>query len=253
MMRQLSKTNLASFGLPERLRCSLGIAKAAEGASSIEEAARAICEFFFDELVDPAGNPACALVRLYVTQPFARLDGDLQDFARRAAGDHAVRADTRCLTLLGTVGLEPEWNSRTTSRGHKAIPLLSAEVVEKAPMISQLIKAFGLQVSDVVGDSTVVRDLGGKTYGVFFVPDAANSPYIPAQDEFVGPYSIRSVIGCGGSVASGEMFALVLFTRVHMKPESAERFRALALDAKAALRGFLAGQVFDAPDGSRRG
>ena len=239
-------SNLASFGLPERLRCSLGVAKAAEGSASIEEAARAICAFFFEELVDPAGKPACALVRLYVTQPFARLDDDLREFARRAAGDQAVRADTRCLTLLGTVGLEPEWNSRTTSRGHKAIPLLSAEMVEKAPMISQLIKAFGLQVKDVVGDSSVVRDLGGKTYGVFFVADALNSPYIPAQEEFVRPYAIRSVVGCGGSVAYGEMFALILFTRVQMTAESAERFRVLALDAKVALRRFLAGQVFDA-------
>ena len=244
-MRQLSKTNLANFGLPERLRCSLGIAKAAEGAASIEEAARAICGFFFNELVDPAGNPACALIRLYVTQPFGKLDAGLQKFAREVAGDYAVRADTRCLTLLATVGAEPEWNSREMSQGHKAIPLLSAEMVEKAPMISQLIKAFGLQVSDVVGDSGVVRDLGGKTYGVFFEPDAFESPYIPAQNDFVKRYSIKSVVGCGGSLGLGEMFALVLFTRVRMKPESAERFRALALDAKAALRRVPGGQVFD--------
>ena len=239
-------SNLASFGLPERLRCSLGIAKASEAAASVEEAAREICSFLFNELVDSEGQPACALLRFYVTQPFAKLDADLQAFARAVAGDHPVRADTRCLTLLGTVGMEPEWNARATSRGHKAIPLLSAEMVEKAPMISQLIKAFGLQVKDVVGKPSIVRDLGGKTYGVFFVPDALGSPYIPAQEEFVKPYSIRSVVGCGGAVASGEMFALVLFARVQMTAESAERFRALALDAKAGLRRFLAGQVFDA-------
>ena len=75
MAQRLSKTNLANFGLPERLRCSLGIAKAVEGTSSIEEAARAICAFFFEELVDSAGNPACALVRFYITQPFAKQIG----------------------------------------------------------------------------------------------------------------------------------------------------------------------------------
>ena len=245
-MLPLSKTNLATFGLPERLRCSRGIARAAEGASSAEGAARAICEFFGTELVDPSGRPACALIRLYVTQPFGSLDAELQEFAKAVAGGQSVRADTRCLTLLATVGAEPQWNSRSASQGHKAIPLLSTEMVEKAPMISQLIKAFGLEVKDVVGESSVVRDLGGKTYGVFFVPDATSSPYIPAQDEFVKPYSIRSVVGCGGSVADGEMFALVLFTRVQMKAESAERFRALALDVKAALRAFEADRVFDA-------
>ena len=238
-------SNLAAFGLPERLRCSLGVRRAAGGSATAEVAAQNLCEFFFDELVDPAGNPACALVRLYITQPFAGLPADLREFAEAAAGVR-IGGATRCLTLLGTAGVEEKWNSRFSSQGHKAIPLVSTEMVEKAPMISQLIKAFGLNVSDVVGESgSIVRDLGGKTYGVFYVPDAGSSPYIPMRDEFVRPHSIKSVVGAGGALATGEMFALVLFARVHVTPEAAERFRALALDVKAALLRFSADDIFD--------
>lgn len=241
-------SNLSAFGLPERLRCSLGIRRAVEGAASVEAAARGLCRFLYDELVDSGGERACALVRFYLTQPFGQLDDDLQRFAQSVAGGHRLTSETSCLTLLGTAGAEPRWNSRSTSGGHRAIPLLSAEMVEKAPMIAQLIKAFGLRVLDVVDRSdSIVRDLGGKSYGVFYVPDALGSAYIPAQSEFVIPYAIKSVIGSGGSLPSGELFAMVLFTRIHVTVEAAERFRALALDAKAALMGFTPAEVFDAP------
>ena len=238
-------SNLANFGLPERLRCSMGLRQAAQGAGSLEEAAQSFCRYYYDKLVDDDGNRACALVRCYVTHPFALLPSELQEFARATAGAPFAR-DTRCLTLLGTAGVEPEWNSRRDSRDHQAIPLVSAEMVENAPMIAQLIRAFGLNVSDVAGSGrSIVRDLGGKTYGVFYVPDARGSSYIPAQEDFIERYAIASVVGSGGALASGELFAIVLFSRVAVSPTAAERFRALALDAKAALLRFSADEVFD--------
>lgn len=238
-------SNLAAFGLPERLRCSLGIRRSAEDASSLEDAAQRFCDYYYGALVDGRGERACALVRCYVTQPFAALPDELQKFARAAAGAPVAR-DTRCLTLLGTAGVEAAWSSRRGSKDHQAIPLMSAEMVENAPMVAQLIRAFGLNVSDVAGSSrSIVRDLGGKTYGVFYVPEAVGSPYVPAQKEFVERYAIKSVVGSGGALASGEMFAIVLFSRVAVSPGAAERFRALALDAKAALLRFSADEVFD--------
>lgn len=238
-------SNLEAFGLPERLRCSLGLRRVAEGAASLEDAAQRFCTYYYDHLVDGDGNRACALVRCYVTHPFGSLPIELQKFARAAAAAPVAR-DTRCLTLAGTAGIEPGWNSRSGSRDHQAIPLVSAEMVENAPMIAQLIRAFGLNVSDVAGGgSSIVNDLGGKTYGVFYVPDARGSSYIPAQEDFIEPYAVRSVVGSGAALASGELFAIVLFSRVAISPDAAERFRALALDAKAAVLRFSADEVFD--------
>src|SRR5688500_18235047 len=121
---RLVPSNLAAFGLPERLRCSLGVRKAAGGSPTVEAAAQKLCEFFFEELVGPAGERACALVRFYMTQPFSALPGDLQEFATAAASVSRIGGEKRCLTLLGTAGVEQEWNSRSSSRGHKAIPLV---------------------------------------------------------------------------------------------------------------------------------
>jgi hypothetical protein len=103
-------------------------------------------------------------------------------------------------------------------------------------MISQLIKEFGLEIDSVLQPSPeVVRDLAGKRHGVFHVEHALGSPYIPAQEEFVARFGIQSVLGFGGLLISGDLFAVILFTTVTVSPATADRFRTLALDVKSGL------------------
>jgi hypothetical protein len=214
----------------------------------MEASARLVCRSLYDELRAPDGDRACALVRCYKTHPYGSLPADLRQFARRAAGDPASRlpSDMKCLTLLASAGVEPQWNARSASKGHQAIPLPSAKIVERAPMVAKLIQDFGLDLSHVTNPTTeIVRDLAGKTYGVFHVEEAAGSPSIPAQEEFVSRYGIRSVVGFGGSLASGDLFAVILFSRVTVSAASADRFRALALDLKALFFPFGESAVFD--------
>jgi hypothetical protein len=113
-------------------------------------------------------------------------------------------------------------------------------------MIAQLIRQFGLEIGDVVAPSTeVVRSLEGKTYGVFHVEQAADSRYIPAQAQFVDRYSVQSVLGFGGILAGGDLFAIILFSRAPITSEVADRFRTIALDVKSALLPFAEGPFFD--------
>mgnify|MGYP001795325353 CR=1 FL=1 len=115
----------------------------------------------------------------------------------------------QCLTLMATGGESAAWNSRYLSREHRAIPLPTPEIIEKAPMISQLIKEFGLELGSVLQPSPeVVRELGGKRHGVFHVEDALGSPYIPAQQDFVERCGIQSVVGCGGRGVHGDVCAV---------------------------------------------
>ena len=112
-------------------------------------------------------------------------------------------------------------------------------------MVAQLIRALGLDIATAIAPSgDIVRDLAGKTYGVFYVREALGSPYIPAQD-FVARYGIRSVIGFGGILPSGDLFAVILFCRVPVSPDAADRFRTLALDFKSCLLRFTPSQIFD--------
>src|SRR4051812_1744811 len=192
--------SLTGFDLAEMLRCGLDLRRAAKEAGSMEEAADTIVHYFHDAFRHEAtGERECALVRFYKTHPYGALEPRLQAFARKLMGGQEPDDDMKCLVLLATAGQEPEWNSRHESRGHQAIPLPSVRMVEQAPMISQLIHQLGLDLASVVEPrAELMGELGGKTYNVFFVPRALGSTAIPAQDEFVRPYGIRSVIGCGG-------------------------------------------------------
>jgi hypothetical protein len=147
---------------------------------------------------------------------------------------------------MASVGQSAAWNSRFLSQGHRAIPLPSPEIVEKAPMISQLIKELGLELSAVLQPSPeVVKELAGKRHGVFHVENALGSPYIPAQQEFVVRHGIESVVGIGGMLPTGDFFAVILFSTVHVPASAAERFRTLALDVKAAFTKFTDANVFE--------
>ena len=118
------------------------------------------------------------------------------------------------MTLLGTAGSEPRWNDRRSSEGHQAIPLPTTSFVERAPMVAQLIRAFGLDLSTAIAPTpTIVHDLAGRSYGVFYVEDARTSEHISAR-EFVERSGIRSVIGFGGALPTGDLFAVILFARV---------------------------------------
>jgi hypothetical protein len=247
-------SDLTKFGLSEMLRCSTELRRATRDAATMEEAAQRVCRVLYDELITPEQGKACALVRCYKTHLFGRLEPDQQAFARAVFQGQSIAPTTRCLTLLGTVGDEPAWNSRRSSAGHQAIPLPSAEIIEKAPMIAQLIRQFGLELSEVVqptGD--LMRSMAGKTYGVFHVPEAKGSPYIPAQQDFVIKFGIRSVIGFGGSLPSGDLFAVILFARVPVSSETADRFRNLALDVKSGFFPYREGEVFGSEVVAARG
>lgn len=237
--------DLTKFDLGAMLSCSPQLRSVATDASTLEVSAQQVCRFLYDELRAPSGDRACALVRCYKTVSFSALEPDLQAFARGIMGREQPDPTMKCLTLMATRGENAGWNSRFLSRGHKAIPLPSPEIVEQAPMIAQLIKELGLELASVLQPSPeLVRELSGKSYGVFHVEDALGSPYIPAQD-FVKSYGIRSVLGCGGMLASGDLFAVIVFATVHVSPSVADRFRSLALDVKAGFSRFAETKVFD--------
>jgi hypothetical protein len=228
--------DLTTFGLGDMLKASPRLREAPTGAPTFELAAQRVCRFLYDELRDADGERQCALVRCYKTNAFGSLEPKLQEFVRTAMGLRQPSAAMKCLTLMATVGQTAAWNSRHQSRGHQAIPLPSPEIVEKAPMIAQLIKEFGLEISNVIQPSPeVVRELAGKRHGVFHVENALGSPYIPAQEEFVVRHGIRSVLGFGGLLMNGDLFAVILFTTVQVSPAAADRFRTLALDVKSGL------------------
>lgn len=211
-----------------------GVRAAAVGAASIEAAAGCIVDWLHVAFTDAEGAPAFALTRLYKSFALADLDAELQEAATGAA--ESLAPATRCLTLLATRGIEPAWNDRHRSAHHRAIPLVSPAVVAGLPMVNGLLTQLGVDVDVVTTPGTrLAGSLHHRTYDVFFVPDARGSALIPAQDDFVIPYGVRSVIGFGGLLVSGDLFAVLGFATVVVPPAVPPLFRTVSLAVKTAL------------------
>nr|WP_319375902.1 hypothetical protein [uncultured Methanoregula sp.] len=238
--------NIGDFTLKDMVEFSAALRSMGSGAISMEEAADKIVHHLYDTLTDQkTGEKNCVLVRLFKTHPYNELDSDLQESARNVLKGPPASPEMRCLVLLASAGTEPAWNSRKTSRGHKAIPLPSVHFIEAFPMVRQLIQQMGLEVNTVLRpDPAVVIDMAQTTYNVFSIPEAVGSPYVPAQNDFVIPYGVRSVIGFGGILPSGNLFVIILFSKMTVPRETADLFRSLALSVKVAVLPFDRGTVF---------
>jgi hypothetical protein len=230
--------NLENLTLGDMAQASTRLRKLGVGARSLEDVSQRVARFLFDEFGVPSSNErGSVLVRVYKTHPFGELPRKLQDFA--AHGTARPAAQVPCLVLFGTVGLESAWNSRRRSQRHQAIALPSVEAVSELPMVSQLVSQLGFDVAALVsGSSNVLLDRDERTFNVFHVPTAAGCPHIPAQD-FVQQHGVKSVLGFGGRLPDGQMYAIILFSRLPISRDTANTFKPLALAVKLALLPFV--------------
>ncbi|HEY9626666.1 MAG TPA: hypothetical protein V6C84_05145 [Coleofasciculaceae cyanobacterium] len=240
--------DLANFSKTDMYDCAIALRNAGSGAKSMEEVASHIVDYLYKHCIDQqTGQSACALVRFFKTHPYGRLTEELQQAARTVVSNMPITPTTKCLTLLATAGEEPHWNSRNGSTGHKAIPLVDEGFVKRAPMISQLIQQFGLEVSAVIEPiPNLLIEAERKIHNtfIFHVPDALGSQHIPAQKEFVVPYGVRSVLGFGGLLPTGDLFIIILFMKTRVPQETADLFKWISASSWVAAATFDGEAVF---------
>ena len=244
--------DLTRFGLKEMTVCGASLRDLGGGADSMEHVAARIVRHLYERVTEgPSNARALALVRFYKTHGYEALEPPLRAVADRILKGVPPPPDMKCLTLLASAGDEVAWNSRTASVGHQVIPLPSAEVVSQLPMVAQLVRQFGLEISDLVTPSpALLVTLGQRNFNVFHVAEVEGSAHVPAQDEFVRPYGIKSALGFGGMLPSGDLFAVILFSRTPISRETATLFQTVALSVKLAVLPFAGGPVFR-PDATR--
>ncbi|MGJ5675470.1 MAG: pentapeptide repeat-containing protein [Nostochopsis sp.] len=226
-LNRLTKENLLNFAVKLRNMDT--------DAASMEAMAVSMVSYIYENFVLSDGSPACSLVRFFKTHPYDGLPEDIQLETKSILNGRTINRDTKCLTLLATMGENPQWNSRKLSVGHQVLPLIDQDTVAKIPMISQLIWQFGLEIENVIKpEPQIIINLGRKNFNVFYIPEAIDSPYIPAQTQFVIPYQIKSVLGLGGMLPSGNIFVIILFSKVQIPVDLAYLFKWVAVYARVA-------------------
>jgi hypothetical protein len=104
---------------------------------------------------------------------------------------------------------------------------------------SQLLQQLGVELeSKSQPESDRPVDWTEHTLDVFHVAEAKGSLFVPAQEEFVIPFGIESVLGFGGVLPSKEFFTVILFSKQKISRETAEMFKPLAKSVTLALLSF---------------
>lgn len=239
--------DLTRFDTTDMMRCRSALRNLREsGDGSMESVARKVVDYFYESLRGADGQRGTVLVRMFKTHPYDKLDPGLQAYAHAMMRSGEIPGTTQCLTLLASRGIEGGWNSRNGSKGHKSIPLLSEAMILKAPMIARLVEQMGIPIPAVLTpDKDFVLKAQETTFNVFHVEEAAGSPYVPAQETFVLPFGVRSVLGFGGLLPSGQLFATIIFSRVPIPSSTAKLFAPLSLNVKLCLLPFDGGTVFE--------
>jgi hypothetical protein len=204
------------------------VRRAALHARALDEVAQRCAEDLFASLRNTV------LIRVYATCPF----GQLPAFERERVGASTARTmpegvseNTAVLTLMGTAGITPEWRDRRASKAHLGIPLVAPVLDESNPIVASLMAQ--LSPETYRGDADAVKDIVIKSMGrmgaVVHVSDAATSRdrrgrlIVPEQD-FVRGHEVKSVFGTGGAYMDGTVCLFLMFTKVSVQPELAERF-----------------------------
>ncbi len=229
--------DLASFRLQDMTDCGAALRQLGTDARSLEDAADRITHYLYSNLTTgPQKEPACVLVRLFKSHPYEGLSPDLQAIVNARLGRPPVSTTTKCLTLLGSRGTVSGWNDPALSSRYRVIPLETEAALSMMPMFSQLFAQFNIDLRALhhaMPKLTINRD---RTFDVFYLSNALESPYLDRA--FVIRFGIQSVLGFGGLLPTGELFAVILFARITVPRETAELFQPFALATKLSLTPF---------------
>ena len=240
--------DLHAFLLSDMVRCSAEIRRTASAAASLEEAADAVVSYLYEHLGDPTtGAPSSVMVRLFKTHPTSTLEKPLRERAHQLLEGHPDPDAVKCLVLMASKGAEEAWCDRRQSRNHDVIPLPGVDIVAQSPMIAGLLRSLGVDLDAVIevgGDPGAVATMDRTAFGVFHVEDVEGSELVPDQD-FVRRHGVRSALGFGGALPSGDVFAVVVFSRTLISAEVAALFQTVAVSVKVALLPFVEARVFD--------
>jgi methyl-accepting chemotaxis protein len=204
-------------------RLTTNLREKTSGTRSLQEAAQAVTEYIYERFSTEENLPDPALVRVFITRSYSGLSReDLREMA------DLPKDYPRYLCLAGTTGLEPNWNDRRKSKNHRVIPLPeTAEELETIPMLAEMFKRMDVDYSRVVHPEGY-KNAQSMIEGYMLVEQAAGSPYIPAQEEFVKSYGISSELGYGGFLPSGTAYTCFLFSKEPLSTLDAEKLKVLS-------------------------
>ena len=196
--------------------------------SSFEEVAQELMRVLYSSFVTEGGRSPFVLARFFKSCAYSELPDDIRNYIHNKESQGNSISDNKYLTLLGSFGELDNWKSRNLSENYKAFPMHDKHMLDRFPMLSAAFEEIGLDLSHLrqTDKSILIKDKH-RQYGVFCVENADGSKLIPKQEEFVRPYSVKSVFGFGGIYSTSNVYAVLIFSRERLSRKDAQLFLSL--------------------------
>ncbi|MEO1645323.1 MAG: hypothetical protein AAFR67_09060 [Chloroflexota bacterium] len=124
------------------------------------------------------------------------------------------------------------------SVGHRLLPAGAFET----PMLKAAFEQIGVRKSEDDDNAFIMPAAYMSDF--FHVEKAAGSNYIVAQDEFVKPYGIQSVVGIGSSFASRAFYLMLAFATKPIDADNAKKFAVLSPHVSTLLASYANRDTF---------
>lgn len=230
--------DLRDFTLRDRLTCLVGMMRETEGASTMADAAGIVVRFLQAQAhALPDGQAACPAVLAYRTATFADLPAGWQDAWTMSEGAGSPGPSGRFSVLLAEAGESGACEDLQWHPGGRISPVSGTHLIEHQPLLAHLYHRLGLDLgAPAAFQSEVEHSPASKPYSVLLVGDAQASRYTLPIREHVDRLGIRSILAFGGRLTNGDAVGTLVYSRVRIRADSAEQFRAIAMDTTALFR-----------------
>lgn len=223
--------HLAGFSVDDLVAFSDDLRTIGAGAADMAEVAGRVTEYLYEGLVSDDGEPECLTVALYKTHRFGSLPPELQRLAHEV--DAGADDATACLTRLAVAGFEQEEPEPASF-----VRPLTAAAFDEAPVLVEVLVSLGLEVESALDPTKALQlQLHHRDLNVFLVPELLGSSWFAEEEAQaqIAALGIRSLLGVGGALPSGDLFLLFLFSFVPIDDRDADMVRSLASAVKASL------------------
>ena len=223
----------------------------AQELRTVQDAAQGWCDLMFERF-----EPSLVLVRAYMTVPYGVIPESYQKFARNVATSKGwskpLDIDMPTLCMLGTRGVDADWNDPRDSKGHLALPLIGKDFVQDIPMVTRLLNDMGVGLGWLVDRRTdVLVETLGRIAGLFYVPDARSDRdelgrHVVPDQKFVEDNQIRTVFGIGGTYVSGNFLTMICFSQEALQRLEVVKLQTLLNTFKVeSMSAALGGRIFN--------
>ena len=235
---QLSAIEIKKFSKKIKDKCS--------GHAFMEESVLEATKLFYHSFVTGNGSSPFALVRIFKSCSYQELPDDVQSYIQNKVTTESIASQSRYLTLLGTWGDLEAWCDRKKSGNHIAFPMDDPQFSHKYPMIAALLTQICEHSLCEENEGTdFFKNDQHKNYGFYCIEDAGDETSIPEQTNFVNTHSIKSVVGFGGKFSSGNVYAIIIFSKEAIRKNTAKSFLAINPAIKQIMLPFeIEGNIF---------